>query len=150
MSMNNIDSNVQLANLIKNAHFHIKPTHLTKIDKEGFIDALDSNRNAELLTTIYVDYEWKNDATLSKLTFTPDNDTTPTEYYVSAKDTQISGDVVIPEYYKGLPVTKISEWGFNECVNITSVRIPDTVTEIGEFAFANCFPLSNGKRARLV
>ena len=44
MSMNNIDSNVQLANLIKNAHFHIKPTHLTKIDKEGFIDALDSKK----------------------------------------------------------------------------------------------------------
>ena len=42
MSVNNIDPNVRLASLIRDAHFHIKPTHLTKIDKEGFIDALDA------------------------------------------------------------------------------------------------------------
>ena len=39
-------------------------------------------------------------------------------------------------------VTKIGNYAFHSCGNMTSVSIADTVTEIGEYAFQDCYKLS--------
>ena len=46
-----------------------------------------------------------------------------------------SGALVIPAIYDGKPVTSIGSWAFWNCVNLSKVTIPDSVTSIGNFAF---------------
>jgi len=46
------------------------------------------------------------------------------------------GAVTIPDTISGLPVTSIGEYAFWSCTNLTSVTIPDSVTSIGNWAFA--------------
>ena len=45
-------------------------------------------------------------------------------------------NVVIPSFYKGLPVTAIGNWAFEQNTFITSVTIPESVTTIGNGAFS--------------
>jgi hypothetical protein len=52
------------------------------------------------------------------------------------------GDVTIPDTIAGLPVTSIGDYAFVEAV-LTSVEIPDSVTNIGSWAFAQCYDLTN-------
>ena len=57
-------------------------------------------------------------------------------------------DVIIPNTYNGLPVVEIKGGNYNEgafynCVNLTSVVIGGSVTEIGENAFRNCSSLTS-------
>lgn len=51
-------------------------------------------------------------------------------------------EVVIPAFYKGLPVTHITHAGFNGRSDITKVILPEIVTYIDGFAFSNCTNLS--------
>jgi len=53
------------------------------------------------------------------------------------------GAVVIPDAIKGLPLTSIESQAFNNCTNMTSVLIPDSVTRIGNNAFGYCNGLTN-------
>lgn len=55
-----------------------------------------------------------------------------------------SMDVEIPETFNDYTVTTIGEFVFSE-MDITSVTIPDTVTEIQSYAFASCSSLANVK-----
>lgn len=55
-------------------------------------------------------------------------------YYLVSAGTAI-GNIIIPEYYKGLPVKEISTWGFADS-DITSVTLPSTLTVIGKYAFS--------------
>ena len=48
------------------------------------------------------------------------------------------GNLVIPDKIEGLPVTVIDWYAFENCYNLKSVTIPDTVTHISRFAFAHC------------
>ena len=57
---------------------------------------------------------------------------------VNAKNTDISGDIVIPEMHNGKEVRAISDAGFSGCKNITSITIPATVKVIASNAFYNC------------
>jgi len=52
-------------------------------------------------------------------------------------------EVVIPSTIDGLPVTKIGDFAFDGCNNLTSVIIPDSVTSIGNDAFVFCSNLTN-------
>ena len=82
-----------------------------------------------------------------------------TSYSVSA-ETATSGDVFIPAYHNGLPVTSIGYIGFANsddepenlevgtyaffsCSNLKTVVIPSTVTVIGDMAFAGCETLES-------
>ena len=63
------------------------------------------------------------------------------EYSVS-KGTVTDAVVVIPASYNGKPVTTISNYGFENYSNMTSVTIPSSVTSIGDAAFSYCDNLS--------
>ena len=47
-------------------------------------------------------------------------------------------DVVIPEKYGGLPISVLSDKLFEHHKEIRSVKIPDSVTDMGEFMFDGC------------
>lgn len=85
------------------------------------------------------------------------------EYQVTGLGEDVSTDIVIPDTYKGLPVTSIADGAFKckyltsvvigsnvktigdeaflGCYRMTSVTIPDSVTSIGKGAFVDCFAL---------
>ena len=58
-----------------------------------------------------------------------------------ASSPNASGDVVITNTYDGYPVTTIGVEAFDDCTNLTSVTIPDSVTSIGDEAFYYCYSL---------
>ncbi len=74
------------------------------------------------------------------LTFTLSKDQT---YYIVSDYGAIFTDVVIPAEYKGLPVKAIGDSAFNNQTKITSVSIPNSVTEIGIRAFYLCTSLKS-------
>lgn len=55
--------------------------------------------------------------------------------------------IAIPDYitYKGntAPVIDISEFAFHKCFSLTSITIPNSVTEIGDNAFYDCSALTS-------
>jgi hypothetical protein len=53
------------------------------------------------------------------------------------------GAVTIPDTINGLPVESIGDWAFSECISLTSVAIPDSVTTIGIEAFWGCTSLTS-------
>lgn len=54
-----------------------------------------------------------------------------------------SGAIVIPETYRGKPVTKIAEKAFSGENRLTSIEIGENVTELGDRAFFMCSNLTN-------
>ena len=56
----------------------------------------------------------------------------------STRDT----DIIIPSEYGNKPVTKIAAFSFERRHDLTSVKIPESVTEIDELAFRNCSVLT--------
>jgi hypothetical protein len=52
------------------------------------------------------------------------------------------GDVTIPDTIGGLPVASIGDWAFYGS-SLTSVTIPDTVANIGNYAFGACTSLTS-------
>ncbi len=59
-------------------------------------------------------------------------------YSVSAKNTNIKGELVIPNTYNGLPVTTVAEEGFMFCSSLTSIIIPDSIEVIEDYGFYSC------------
>lgn len=49
-----------------------------------------------------------------------------------------AAEVIIPERYGGAPITALFDGLFKGHSEITAVRIPDTVAEMGEFVFDGC------------
>jgi len=64
-------------------------------------------------------------------------------YYVSSWYGDMDSQVVIPAFHEGRPVIGIGQGAFYECEQITSVVIPNTVTQISAKAFYNCKNLQN-------
>lgn len=64
-------------------------------------------------------------------------------YYVSKCDTQVSGELTIPDTYNDLPVTRIGIEAFFACGSLTSVTIPSNIKCIEDGAFWMCHILSN-------
>lgn len=54
------------------------------------------------------------------------------------KYTGPGGDVVIPSAINGLPVTTIEEPAFRACAKLGSVTIPNSVTKVADWAFWGC------------
>jgi hypothetical protein len=79
----------------------------------------------------------------AQLTFTTNNGAITITGYTGSW-----GAVVIPDTTNGYPVTSIGDDAFNasvnaNCYNLTSVTIPDSVTNIGRYAFFSATSLGN-------
>ena len=64
-------------------------------------------------------------------------------YTVSGIGTCTDTDIVIPSVYNGKTVTIIGYYAFYECTNLTSISIPNSITNIKEAAFMNCSSLTS-------
>ena len=66
--------------------------------------------------------------------------------YVSAGN-NVSGDLVIPSQIKDgdevYDVVSIGEYAFQDCSGLTSITIPESVTEIGRYTFRGCIGLTS-------
>ena len=60
-----------------------------------------------------------------------------------ASSPNASGAIVIASTYNGYPVTVIAGYAFWGCAGLTSVTIPNSVTNIGTQAFFNCTSLTS-------
>ncbi len=71
------------------------------------------------------------------------------DYYISDGNVTITDytgsatNVVIPEMIDDYPVTRISATAFRDCVNMTDLTIPGSVSYIGWVAFYDCENLEN-------
>ena len=63
-------------------------------------------------------------------------------YALTGLGTCTDNDIIIPEYYNGLPVTRINDNAFYECDSLTSIIISDSVTSIGYESFFGCDSLT--------
>ena len=62
-----------------------------------------------------------------------------TEYQIKAVDPEsLNGSVILPAYFNNKPITKIMSCAFKNAVNVTAVKLPYTIAEIGNSAFYNC------------
>lgn len=61
----------------------------------------------------------------------------------TVKKCNSGGDIVIPDTYNGVPVTSIVEGAFKDCIGITSVTIPESVTQIPAECFYGCSKLKS-------
>ncbi|HAG13119.1 MAG TPA: hypothetical protein DCG49_04565 [Ruminococcus sp.] len=58
-------------------------------------------------------------------------------------NTKATETVTIPETYNGKPVTVIESKAFQNCTQIESVEIPESVTDIQDQAFSRCLKLAH-------
>jgi hypothetical protein len=58
-------------------------------------------------------------------------------------DNGATGELVIPETIEGNPVISIGDNAFEDCENLTSITIPESVTSIGIRAFWSCTSLTS-------
>ena len=59
-------------------------------------------------------------------------------YIVSGIGSCADADLVIPATYEGLPVTAIADLAFDNCNQLTSVTLPDSIRTLGRYAFNYC------------
>ena len=64
-------------------------------------------------------------------------------YYSVSRGNCTATDIIIPTTYNGLPVTTIGYSAFEDCSNLTSVMIPNSVTSINTAAFCRCSGLTS-------
>lgn len=59
---------------------------------------------------------------------------------ISDVDTSVA-EIIFPEDIAGYPIESIEQLAFQDCVELTSLTIPDSIDSIGDFAFRNCAKL---------
>ena len=64
-------------------------------------------------------------------------------YYSISGYSGTESDVIIGKTYNSKPVREISSSAFKNNTEITSIKIPDSVTSIGDYAFDNCSSLTS-------
>ena len=67
------------------------------------------------------------------------------EATITSVDTSIEEDITIPSAFSSYPVTAIGAYLFQDCGELTSITIPDSVRSIGEDAFSGCDNLTTIK-----
>ena len=64
-------------------------------------------------------------------------------YAVNICNASAGGSLVIPAIYEGYPVTAIEGSAFSYCSGLTSISIPDSIVQIGAYAFYECTGLTD-------
>ena len=113
----------------------------TKADGSGAQYAPGAVVETHEETAFYAVWKAISAPTPEKLTFTLLDD--GTGYSVKAASTEITGEVVIPATYEGLPVKVIANNAFLQCSSMTGITIPNSVTTIGIYAFYSCRSLTS-------
>ena len=54
-----------------------------------------------------------------------------------------SGSLIIPRTIQGKSVAKIQRLAFRDCIRLTKVTIPDSVTSIGDYSFVDCSSITS-------
>lgn len=62
---------------------------------------------------------------------------------ITATSTKAENEIVVPDEIEGVPVKVIGEHAFAGVSNVTSITLPDGVTEIGKQAFSMCSKLTS-------
>lgn len=62
--------------------------------------------------------------------------------YTVMRNSNVSGEIIIPATYNGKPVVEIGKDAFKGCNKIISITIPNSVTAIGAVAFSGCTGLT--------
>ncbi|MDA7665892.1 DUF5011 domain-containing protein, partial [Verrucomicrobia bacterium] len=65
------------------------------------------------------------------------------EVLITDCDTLVFGELLIPSYIDGLPVTGIGSNAFADCVRVKSIILPEGLTNIQSEAFRNCHSLQS-------
>lgn len=63
------------------------------------------------------------------------------EVEITDADTNVSGELVVPEMIEGYPVMSIGIGAFYKCEKIKTIKLPESITNIGEYAFGQCTDL---------
>lgn len=62
---------------------------------------------------------------------------------ITGYETKPTGQLIIPFEIEGCPVRAIEAWALADCNKITAVILPDSITEIGNYAFHRCYALTS-------
>lgn len=62
---------------------------------------------------------------------------------ITATSTKAENEIIVPDEIEGVPVKVIGEHAFAGVSNVTSITLPDSVTEIGKQAFSMCSKLAS-------
>lgn len=122
-----------------------------KSNKKRFVLILAILTMALLLSFVFVACDKKKDEPA------PPQNTSPSEgleysfnkdgihygYVVTDIGSCADNNVIIPSEYKSRTVKSIGDNAFKDCIGITSITIPDSVTSIGYNAFSGCTKLEN-------
>ena len=87
-------------------------------------------------TTVYVP---ENPPVYNHLLYSVNND----HIAILGYEEGLDNNLIIPDSIDGLPVTYIYSHAFNNCKTLESVKIPDSVTEIGTESFSGCEKLTS-------
>lgn len=105
--------------------------------KGEFVDTVGPNMEGDItLEAVWSSYQYEIKTDLNG------------EKYACIKNYQVSNsDVIIPEYvkhnYQKIPVKELADNLFENNNVITSIKIPDSIEKIGDYAFYFCNNLSN-------
>lgn len=64
-------------------------------------------------------------------------------YFISCVNPSEILSLEIPKIYNEKTISGIDKNGFKDCINLTSVIIPESIISIGDYAFANCSQLND-------
>ena len=78
----------------------------------------------------------------AKVSYNPLNFQEIDDSYMVVECDMGAKEVVIPSTHNGRPVTNIGFSAFSNCIELTSVKIPNSVTIISEYAFSSCEALT--------
>ncbi len=66
-----------------------------------------------------------------------------TEYLTITQYKGTATEVTVPSEFKNVPVKVIDYYAFHDCDKITSITIPDSITDIEDYAFGDCTNLAS-------